>query len=235
MSFRRSNSFLFDNLLFNSHNEKKNWRIYRRLLWRDLYNYRTNILSVFHYIIFFHYMKVTLIRHTTPDVPKGIFYGKTDVGVISSFEEEATMVKSSLSHKCFDSVFSSPRSRCLKLARFCGYPHAIIDEDLAEMDFGEWEMKRFDEITDKNLEDYFKDWKNTVPPGGESFMNHSHRVKRFINSCFEKGLESILVFTHGGTIMHFKILSGMINDSRPFDHIPLFGGIVEIEINHPIE
>ena len=177
-------------------------------------------------------MKITLVRHTTPDVPKGIFYGNTDVGLKQSFEEEATMVKSALSTGNYEAVFCSPRSRCIRLAEFCGFKNSRIDDDLAEMDFGQWEMKRFSDITDQKLEEYFEDWRNTAPPGGESFVEHGDRVRRFINRCFDEGLDSILIFTHGGTIIHFKILSGLIDDLRPFDHIPDFGGIVEIEIEN---
>ena len=179
-------------------------------------------------------MKLTFIRHTTPDVPKGIFYGKTDVGLKSTFEKEAEIVKSKLIGKAFDKVFSSPRSRCLRLAEFCGFPKPEITNDVAEMDFGKWEMLHYNEITDESLYEYFEDWKNTVPPGGESFIQHGERVKKFINKCLEQGFNSVLVFTHGGTILHAMILLGIIDDSRPFDHTPNYGSIVELEINNSL-
>jgi len=33
-------------------------------------------------------MEIYLIRHTTPDVAKGICYGQTDLDVANTFEEE---------------------------------------------------------------------------------------------------------------------------------------------------
>ena len=39
-------------------------------------------------------MRVTLVRHTSVDVPQGTCYGHTDVPVKTSFPEEAALVKS---------------------------------------------------------------------------------------------------------------------------------------------
>lgn len=38
-------------------------------------------------------MKVTLVRHTSVDVPKGVCYGWTDVSVAASFPQEAEETK----------------------------------------------------------------------------------------------------------------------------------------------
>lgn len=179
-------------------------------------------------------MRLTLVRHTAPDVSKGVFYGKTDVGLMPTFEKEAEIVRTKLTGKTFDKVFTSPRSRCRRLAEFCGYTQPLVAEEVAEMDFGDWEMLHFDEITDSSLYEYFEDWKNTIPPGGESFRQHGERVKHFINKCMEESLNSVLVFTHGGTILHAMILHGVIDDTRPFDHTPDYGSIVELEFINSI-
>ena len=69
--------------------EKEDRRIYGRLLWGCLYNDGIGVLYNFCGDV---YMKLTLIRHTTPDVPKGTIYGKTDVLLKSTFEAEAEIV-----------------------------------------------------------------------------------------------------------------------------------------------
>ena len=89
-------------------------------------------------------MQITLIRHTTPDVPAGICYGQSDVPLRASFEEEAEVVRRRLSGMDFDAVYTSPLSRCVRLAHFCGYPDAIQDGRLMEINFGLWEMQRYD-------------------------------------------------------------------------------------------
>ena len=83
-------------------------------------------------------MKITLIRHTRVAVETGICYGWSDVGVAPSFETEASRVKENISNERFDIVYSSPLSRCRKLAAFCGFHEPILDDRLKELNFGEW-------------------------------------------------------------------------------------------------
>lgn len=179
-------------------------------------------------------MKFTLIRHTSPDVAKGTFYGQTDVSLKDSFEKEAESVKLNLDGKEFDSVFTSPLTRCRKLAAFCGYPDAEPSPLIMEMNFGAWEMKRFDEIPSDILEKYYSNWRTANTPEGESFTQHGQRVREFINLCISRNFKSVLAFTHGGSILHAMILAAIIDDSRPFDHIPSFGSITELEFNSMI-
>lgn len=175
-------------------------------------------------------MKLTLVRHTTPDVPKGVFYGRTDVGLRPTFQKEAAFAKDKLAGLKFDKVFCSPRQRCVRLAEFCGFSDMEITEEIAEMNFGEWEMKSYSTITGNEIEEYFQNWKETIPPGGESFKQQGERVRRFISNCIEEKLSNILLFTHGGTILHTMIIAGIIDDTRPFDYTPAFGSVTEIEI-----
>ena len=92
-------------------------------------------------------MRLTLIRHTSVDVAPGTCYGQTDVPVRSTFAEEAELTRQTLCGKTFDKVYMSPLSRCVKLAAYCGYGDAERDARLMELNFGEWEMRKFNEIT----------------------------------------------------------------------------------------
>ena len=103
-------------------------------------------------------MQITLVRHTTPDVPVGTCYGQSDVPLRASFEEEAEVVRRRLSGMAFDAVYTSPLSRCTRLAHFCGYPDAIQDKRLMEINFGVWEMQRYENIVDPRLQDYYADY-----------------------------------------------------------------------------
>ena len=98
-------------------------------------------------------MEVILVRHTSVDVPTGTCYGQTNVPLRSTFEEEAMIVASALQgYAPFDRVYTSPLSRCTQLATFCGYADAQRDKRLLEMNFGEWEMQRYEEIEDPQLQ-----------------------------------------------------------------------------------
>ena len=114
-------------------------------------------------------MEIYLVRHTSVDVPAGYAYGQTDVPLKASFPEEAARVKQALEGHTFDQVWSSPLSRCRRLAAYCGYPEPMTDPRLMEVNFGEWEMKSWDEVSsDPRSVAWFDDWLNEPTPGGES-------------------------------------------------------------------
>ena len=69
-------------------------------------------------------MRIYFVRHTCVDVPQGITYGQTDVPLNSTFETEAEQVKEQLTGLVFDAVWTSPLSRCVRWATYCGYPDA---------------------------------------------------------------------------------------------------------------
>jgi len=83
-------------------------------------------------------MKLLLIRHTSVDVKPGLCYGASDVPLRDSFCEEAALVKTRLSGYQIDQAFTSPLSRCKRLAEYCGFPHAVADSRLIERNFGAW-------------------------------------------------------------------------------------------------
>ena len=107
-------------------------------------------------------MRLHLIRHTTPDVPAGVCYGQSDVPLASSFATEAQEVRKRLctllEGNVPSRVYSSPLSRCLLLAEACGYPDALRDDRLMELNFGAWELQRFDTIADPQLERWYADY-----------------------------------------------------------------------------
>lgn len=141
-------------------------------------------------------MKITLIRHTRVAVETGICYGWSDVGVAPSFETEASRVKENISNERFDIVYSSPLSRCRKLAAFCGFHEPILDDRLKELNFGEWEMKKWDDLTDPRLELWYKDWIHLPAGGGESYENQCRRVAQFLDELRHSGHTDACIFTH---------------------------------------
>lgn len=175
-------------------------------------------------------MKLTLVRHTSVDVPRGVCYGQSDVGLRSSFPEEAAKVKAALDGRLFDKVFTSPLSRCTRLAEACGYPDAVRDDRLKELDFGEWEMKCYDEITDPRLQEWYADYFNVRATGGESFADQNLRLKSFLNDLLKKPYDNVAIFAHGGILLQAMLISGIITPEQAFDSLPPYGGIVELEL-----
>ena len=125
-------------------------------------------------------MKITIVRHTSVKCTADVCYGLSDVEVADSFETEAQQVKEMLINRTFEHVYSSPLTRCRKLAAYCGYDNPQTDARLLELNFGDWEGTRWDEITDPNLQRWYADWINECPTNGESFAAQVARVKLFL-------------------------------------------------------
>ncbi|MBR0499457.1 MAG: alpha-ribazole phosphatase family protein [Bacteroidales bacterium] len=176
-------------------------------------------------------MEVILIRHTAVDVPTGTCYGQTDVPLKPSFEEEAAITKAALeAFGPIDHAFTSPLSRCTRLAAFCGYADAERDPRILEIDFGEWEMMLFDDITDPHLQEWYADHINTPVTGGESFMQQYQRVSRFLDELKEKPWNRVAVFAHGGVLVSAQVYAGMVTPEAAFAALPPFGGLVRITL-----
>ena len=121
-------------------------------------------------------MEVILIRHTSVDVPPGVCYGQTDVPLKPTFEQEAAVTQENLkAFLPFDHVYTSPLTRCVRLATYCGYPDAERDKRIMEINFGSWEMKPFDCNDDPRLQEWYADYLNVAATGGESFAMQYRR------------------------------------------------------------
>lgn len=175
-------------------------------------------------------MKVYLIRHTSVCVPKGVTYGFTDVPLSDTFEKEAEQTKARLEGIAFDQVYCSPLSRCRYLATYCGFSSPILDERLKELNFGDWEMRSWDEIyADPRSVKWFGDWINTRTPGGESLIDQYNRISHFLAELKQKSYQSVAIFAHGGVLTCARIYAGEYRIEEAFKHIPPYGGIIRID------
>lgn len=179
-------------------------------------------------------MKITFVRHTSVNVPRGVCYGQTDVPLSDTFTQEAEIIHNKLrsitENEPFDEVYTSPLSRCTHLADYCGYPYAIRDRRLLELDFGEWEMIAFDENKDERLQLWYDDYIHVAPTGGESFIMQYQRVSNFLEEIKKKTYNHVLVFAHGGVLICAQIFAGLINIEEGFSRLPVYGECVEIII-----
>ena len=175
-------------------------------------------------------MIVTLIRHTSVDVPKGVCYGQTDVPLKPTFPEEAAITLQTIETENFDAVYTSPLSRCTKLATYCGYPEAQHDDRIKELNFGDWEMQPFDQINDPRMQEWFDDYLNVPTTNGESFMMQYKRVANFLEELKGKDAAHVALFTHGGVIICAQIYAGILQPEEAFTALAPYGSTVKIEI-----
>ena len=153
-------------------------------------------------------MEIYLIRHTTPAVEKGTCYGQADLDVTESFYEEAALIKEYLPVS-IKSVYASPLQRCSKLAQQLFPSHNIFfHDDLKEINCGEWELRKWDDIPQEIVMPWMNDFVNVRIPGGESYLDLFARTTTIFQNIAEKK-ESAAIVSHGGVLR--SILSHLTN------------------------
>ena len=144
-------------------------------------------------------MEIYLIRHTTPDIAKGICYGQTDLDVTDSFKEEVAGIIHHLP-KNIQAVHSSPLQRCSKLAEAIFPQHSIqLHKDLMELDCGNWEMQLWNDIPKAEIQPWMEDFVHVQVPGGESYTQLHERVLDRFHWIAEQKAPAVII-AHGGVL-----------------------------------
>lgn len=143
-------------------------------------------------------MQISVIRHTKVNVPSSVCYGQTDVELADTFLEEVKQIHAKIENG-FDIIFSSPLSRCQKLANTFS-DELILDERLKEFNFGTWEMKSWNEIPSEEINPWYNDFVNVKTPNGESMHEMFLRLSDFMNDLRNSKQKKILIVAHGGII-----------------------------------
>ena len=127
-------------------------------------------------------MELTLIRHTKTDVPPGICYGQSNVGLADSFEDEYILLKEKIKGRKFDKVYSSPLKRCSILAgKLFPDKEIIYDNRLMELNFGDWEIKPWEDIENSpEGKAWFKNYLELPCPGGESYQDMKNQIGQIL-------------------------------------------------------
>ncbi|ABE48371.1 alpha-ribazole phosphatase [Methylobacillus flagellatus] len=149
-------------------------------------------------------MEIYLVRHTTPDVLPGTCYGHSDIDVTETFLAEFEALHPKLRHLKNPVIYSSPLQRCMKLAESMAAtfsPQLTVQPDprLKELNFGDWEMRSWNDIPRGLVDVWAEDHVRHVPPNGESFQQLFQRAQSFF-ADLQHEQQPALVFTHAGVI-----------------------------------
>ncbi|MGX9353827.1 histidine phosphatase family protein [Roseobacteraceae bacterium S113] len=145
-------------------------------------------------------MALTFLRHTQPDVAKGICYGRTDLSLAASAPDDIAAAVAPLTKA--QQIFTSPLKRCRQLADAIG-KNTVLD-GVVEMDFGAWEMTPWDAINRAELDAWAADFLHARPHGGESVAQLRDRVDAALAAI----PDGALVVTHHGVIKAAAALRG---------------------------
>ena len=174
-------------------------------------------------------MQVYLIRHTTPDIEKGICYGQTDLDVNQTlFNDELKIIQSKIPDN-IESFFSSPLKRCKHLAGFLSADYTT-DDRLIELNFGDWENKSWNELNQDDVTIWSNDFVNNRPPNGENYVELHHRTINFIESLLDTDNESAGIVTHAGNIRSFISRAIALPLENSFRIDLAYGAVISLKI-----
>jgi alpha-ribazole phosphatase len=144
---------------------------------------------------------IYLIRHTKTATINGLCYGQSDVALADSFIAEARLIHEKLPKLSADCLItSSPLDRCVQLAQTFGKP-VTLDDRLLEVNFGDWENQRFDDIDADRVKTWTENFVTTPPPNGESFSDLCRRAGSFWDELVtNRPAQQVLLITHAGVI-----------------------------------
>jgi alpha-ribazole phosphatase len=175
-------------------------------------------------------MEIILIRHTEPDVLPGICYGHTDILLNKTGLENAQKFTNSWTVK-IDKIYSSPLKRCSILANMIQEKtNTKLSEDarLMEMNFGNWEMKLWNEINQEDVNKWMIDFENEKVPGGESALELRTRIKSFIEEIKMLDFNKIAIVCHAGSIRTFISILEKISLGEAFKRKIEYGSIIKL-------
>jgi alpha-ribazole phosphatase len=176
-------------------------------------------------------MKIYAIRHTSVAVEPGICYGQSDVSVANSFTIEKDKIVAKLRNVEFEQIYSSPLSRCKILAENLFDKKTIVfDDRLKELNFGDWELKAWDEIySDPNGIKWMNNHQTLPTLNGESYPKMVTRISEFLNELDFSKNKIIAIVAHAGVIRILKSITEKQNIDDLFKTFkPAYGSVTEL-------
>lgn len=144
-------------------------------------------------------MEVYLVRHTETVCEKGICYGQADVEIQEDYLPLFESIKKEIPEDAI--VYSSPLKRCVILANYISKGNFKTDSRLMEMNFGDWELKKWNDIPEDEINPWMQDFVNVSVLNGESFVELYERVNTFFDEIKKiNPSKPVVIITHAGVI-----------------------------------
>ena len=119
-------------------------------------------------------------------------------------------------------MFSSPALRCRALAERLN-PAATLWQELHELDFGDWEGRRWEHLPRASLDAWAADPWRFRPGGGENASMLRERWRRALARWQLAQCDEAMVISHAGVIRMALAEAGILPESRrwgaPIPHV----------------
>jgi alpha-ribazole phosphatase len=182
-------------------------------------------------------MSIFLVRHTAPDVKRGVCYGDANVPV---HEEEFARVMPDITAALPSTalIISSPLSRCRRLSDFLHHESAErevrIEDRFRERSLGDWQGKLWDDIPRADIDHWMANYLTHSPPNGESIGSMRSRVVSAFEAAWELAAgRHLVIVAHAGPIAciianwrNENLAAGLKPSARCGDVLRLDGGAV---------
>lgn len=135
-----------------------------------------------------------IVRHgETEWSATGRHTSTTEVDLTPAGEASARQVGGRLAGTLFDLVLTSPRVRARRTAELAGFPDAVVEDDLAEWAYGDYEG-----VTTPTIRETVPGWTvwTHASPGGETAEEVGRRLDRVV-ARVRAGNGRVLAFGHG--------------------------------------
>jgi len=119
--------------------------------------------------------------------------GRTDLPLTAHGRRQAASLYRPLDRQRFARVLASPKLRARETARLAGFAEAIVDDDLHEWDYGEYEG-----LTREQIQEHDPNWTifTGEVPGGETAAQVAARALRVLDRIAPVD-GRVLLFAHG--------------------------------------
>lgn len=178
-------------------------------------------------------MEVYLVRHTETVCEKGICYGQSDVGIREPYDVVFESILNQLPQEAV--LYSSPLQRCAILANHIKentqIDSVIQDSRLMEMNFGDWELKSWNDIPREVLDPWMEDFVSVAVPNGESFIDLDNRVRDFLDiETSKKHSKPLIIVAHSGVIRSILCKINNLPLQEAFKMQLDYGVVIKVEI-----
>jgi len=153
-------------------------------------------------------MRLLLVRHAaTAWTAQERFQGQTDVPLSRHGHRQVAALAQRLRAETIHALYASDLQRAWETAQAIATPHVLgvqPEPRLREMAFGRWEGLTYAEIQQRDapgLAAWERDQLHIAPPGGETLLQMSERVRAVYTSVVSAGQDKTVgLVAHGGPL-----------------------------------